>query len=64
MFAVTGTRKCVTHMLFEHEVLHTLHDKLRAGIHDSGEEPVEVEGEGDEGGETDERGKKSGGEQG
>lgn len=30
-------------MLFEHQVLHSLHDKLRASIHDSGEQPGAAE---------------------
>ncbi len=30
-----------THMLLEHQVLHSLHDKLRARIHHSRKQPAE-----------------------
>lgn len=44
-------------MLFEHQVLHSLHDKLGAGVHHSGKQPVEEEevgGGGSRGGDTEE----------
>lgn len=41
-----GRRNCFTHMLFEHQVLHSLHDKLGAGIHHSGKQPAEEVGGG------------------
>lgn len=51
----------MTHMLFKHQVLHSLHDELGAGIHHSGKQPAE-----DGGGRTrrEERrgGKKQGGD--
>lgn len=37
-------------MLFEHQVLHSLHDKLGAGIHHSGKQAAE-EGKGREKGD-------------
>ena len=32
-------------MLLEHQVLHSLHDELRAGIHHSGKQPAEEGGQ-------------------
>ena len=47
-----AARNSLTHMLFEHQVLHSLHDELRAGIHHSGKQPAEERGERrEEGGE-------------
>lgn len=33
-------RRIWTHVLFEHQVLHSLHDELGAGIHHSGKQPA------------------------
>lgn len=39
-----GRRNSSTHMLFEHQVLHSLHDKLGAGVHHSGKKAAEEMG--------------------
>lgn len=51
-------------MLFEHQVLHSLHDKLGAGIHHSGKQPAEEVGGGGPagGGEGGRAGGSKGGE--